>query len=349
MDSVPGEPCYYVGKSKANVHCFVYLRSGTDSSCYGGSCGAADVAVARICSAICRSNAAMRQCGSNCDSQKGGSVTPKPPLVHEGGILEEHIKIAYTSTGKQKADILTKGLAKGLHQKAIREIVLKDSSVTAGVLTHMLDHRMLCREDGVVGAIEDKGYSILALDQEIGQDQRVKRSSQTPCCMSSASESDLEQDKQVQRSSQIQDPIFPPSDTEQEIGQPERVQRSSQIQHPSESVVEIDQVSESVSVPFVVGKPYRDESWSLGETVLSHELSGFGVSCRSSEDSSLQAFRREGPASGVPFGMGNPNDSGESNPEKTVLSHELFDSGAICLVKDSCHRAFSHGLWGQTS
>ena len=31
---------------------------------------------------------AMRQCGSNCDSKKG-HITPKPSLVHKGGILEE--------------------------------------------------------------------------------------------------------------------------------------------------------------------------------------------------------------------------------------------------------------------
>ena len=49
--------------------------------------------------------------------------------------LPENVSISYTSTGEQKADVLTKGLARGLHQKAIRDIGMKDSAVAVGVGT----------------------------------------------------------------------------------------------------------------------------------------------------------------------------------------------------------------------
>ena len=43
--------------------------------------------------------------------------------------LPENVSISYTSTGEQKADVLTKGLARGLHQKAIRDIGMRDSEI----------------------------------------------------------------------------------------------------------------------------------------------------------------------------------------------------------------------------
>ena len=65
----------------------------------------------------------------------------------------------------------------------------------------------------------------------------------------------------------------------------------------------------------------------------------------SSEDWSARAFRLEGSGSGVPFGMGNPNDFEERDSGETVLSDELFCSGAICS-KSSSPRTF---LWGLDS
>ena len=53
--------------------------------------------------------------------------------------LPENMSISYTSTGEQKADVLTKGLAKGLHQKAIRdtEIERKESALAFATTTQI--------------------------------------------------------------------------------------------------------------------------------------------------------------------------------------------------------------------
>ena len=69
----------------------------------------------------------------------------------------------------------------------------------------MLDHRMSYRKERVIGASENRGYSTLALDREIGQHKRVQRSSQISCRMLSVSETDLEfgEHERVQRSPQI--------------------------------------------------------------------------------------------------------------------------------------------------
>ena len=91
--------------------------------------------------------------------------------------LPENIKIPYTSTGEQKADILTKGLAKGLRQKAIRDIGMMDSSVAvaAGVMTQMTSQELF----GEDGSFRD--CANLALDQDIGQLERMQQSCQINC------------------------------------------------------------------------------------------------------------------------------------------------------------------------
>ena len=95
----------------------------------------------------------------------------------------------------------------------------------------------------------------------------------------------------------------------------------------------------------MAGKPFRDDSQILGETVLSHKWSGSAeVSCRSSEIFPHEFFVEKGLAFGVPFGMGNPKDFEELDPEKTALFDELFETGAICSVKSSSHRTFSRPL-----
>ena len=78
------------------------------------------------------------------------------------------MRISYTATGEQKADVLTKGLAKGLHQKAIRDIGMRDSSVGVGIgMIERKESQELCEEE-----VSDS--ATLAFATDIGQLERVQ-------------------------------------------------------------------------------------------------------------------------------------------------------------------------------
>ena len=80
--------------------------------------------------------------------------------------LPENVSTSYTSTGEQKAD---KGLARGLHQKAIRDIGMKDSAVAVEVgAIERKESRETCESNSDV--------STLAIAIEDGQQERVQRS-----------------------------------------------------------------------------------------------------------------------------------------------------------------------------
>ena len=137
--------------------------------------------------------------------------------------LPENVEISYTSTEEQKADVLTKALAKGLHQKAVRDIGTLDSDLRVGVA-----ERERNRFEGS-GDTSEKAVSALAFAIKVDQLERVQRSSliQHPSLTPSLSVDQLER---MQRSSLIQHPSLTPSLS---VSQLERVQRSSQIQNAS--------------------------------------------------------------------------------------------------------------------
>ena len=120
--------------------------------------------------------------------------------------LPENVEISYTATGEQTADILTKALAKGLHQKAVRDIGMLDSDLRVGV------GKIERKKSEGSGDTSENAVSALAFAIKNDQLERV------------------------QRSSLIQHPSLTPSLS---VDQFERVQRSSQIQHAS-SVINLD-------------------------------------------------------------------------------------------------------------
>ena len=110
--------------------------------------------------------------------------------------LPENVTISYTSTKEQKADVLTKGLAKGLHQKAIRDIGMRDSAMRVGV------GKIERKESRGSGDESETAISALAFATTISQLERAQRSSQVDHA-SSVSSLDFGQLERVQRSSQI--------------------------------------------------------------------------------------------------------------------------------------------------
>ena len=112
--------------------------------------------------------------------------------------LPENVSISYTSTGEQKADVLTKGLARGLHQKAIRDIGTLDSAMRVGV------GRIERSESEGYGDTSENAISALAFATTNGQLGRVQRSSLI-YHPSLASSLQVDQLERVQRSSQIED------------------------------------------------------------------------------------------------------------------------------------------------
>ena len=144
----------------------------------------------------------MRQCSCYRDSPKEELSLRNRHLSIRAEYLRdlpENVSISYTSTGEQKADVLTKGLARGLRQKAIRDIGMLDSAMRVGV------GRIERKESEGYGDTSENAISALAFATTNGQLERVQRSSLI-YHPSLASSLQVEQLERVQRSSQIESP-----------------------------------------------------------------------------------------------------------------------------------------------
>ena len=206
--------------------------------------------------------------------------------------LPENVSISYTSTGEQKADVLTKGLAKGLHQKAIRDIGMRDSAVGVGIgMIERKESQELCEEDESNSAI-----SALAFATDIGQLERVQRSSQIqhPTYANLAYSLDIDQLERVQRSSQIDDPSRLWAQSSDPFSS--TIVPICSVEDSFVRTVLSDKLSLRSSSGRTFGRTVLSDELSLksslagasGQTVLSDKLSSFGVISESLRGHSLE-------------------------------------------------------------